>query len=422
MQFDDFGLDPRLQRNLQAMGFEVPTPIQSATIPAALAGRDILGSAETGTGKTAAYLLPVLQKLISSPNTGRPRVLIVVPTRELALQVAEHAAQLGRGLPVRVATIYGGVGYGSQDETLRRGVDVVIATPGRLLDQISRRHVAFDGLETLILDEGDRMLDIGFLPDIRRIVRQLPKERQTMLFSATLQSIVDLAHEVTREAMRVQVEETVTPDAITQAVYPVPEQCKFDLLQRLLADESFDSVLIFTRTKHRADRLVRNLQRAKIAAEVIHGNRSQGQRVAALEAFRRGNARVLVATDIAARGIDVRGISHVVNYDVPMQPEDYVHRIGRTGRASAVGCAYTLATPGDMQMIRRIEDILQEKLERREVEGVDYSAPAVRLPTADEIRRYVEANRRKVDTAPAAGQRGRNVASERQSLTERVRV
>ncbi len=422
MQFDDFGLDPRLQRNLQAMGFEVPTPIQSATIPAALAGRDILGSAETGTGKTAAYLLPVLQKLISSPNTGRPRVLIVVPTRELALQVAEHAAQLGRGLPVRVATIYGGVGYGSQDETLRRGVDVVIATPGRLLDQISRRHVAFDGLETLILDEGDRMLDIGFLPDIRRIVRQLPKERQTMLFSATLESIVDLAHEVTREAMRVQVEETVTPDAITQAVYPVPEQCKFDLLQRLLADESFDSVLIFTRTKHRADRLVRNLQRAKIAAEVIHGNRSQGQRVAALEAFRRGNARVLVATDIAARGIDVRGISHVVNYDVPMQPEDYVHRIGRTGRASAVGCAYTLATPGDMQMIRRIEDILQEKLERREVEGVDYSAPAVRLPTADEIRRYVEANRRKVDTAPAAGQRGRNVASERQSLTERVRV
>jgi len=422
MQFDDFGLDPRLQRNLQAMGFEVPTPIQSATIPAALAGRDILGSAETGTGKTAAYLLPVLQKLISSPNTGRPRVLIVVPTRELALQVAEHAAQLGRGLPVRVATIYGGVGYGSQDETLRRGVDVVIATPGRLLDQISRRHVAFDGLDTLILDEGDRMLDIGFLPDIRRIVRQLPKERQTMLFSATLESIVDLAHEVTREAMRVQVEETVTPDAITQAVYPVPEQCKFDLLQRLLADESFDSVLIFTRTKHRADRLVRNLQRAKIAAEVIHGNRSQGQRVAALEAFRRGNARVLVATDIAARGIDVRGISHVVNYDVPMQPEDYVHRIGRTGRASAVGCAYTLATPGDMQMIRRIEDILQEKLERREVEGVDYSAPAVRLPTADEIRRYVEANRRKVDTAPAAGQRGRNVASERQSLTERVRV
>jgi ATP-dependent RNA helicase RhlE len=422
MQFDNFGLDPRLQRNLQAMGFEVPTPIQSATIPAALAGRDILGSAETGTGKTAAYLLPVLQKLISSPRTGQLRVLVVVPTRELALQVAEHAAQLGHGLPVRVATIYGGVGYGSQDKALQRGVDVIIATPGRLLDQISRRHVVFDMLETLVLDEGDRMLDIGFLPDIRRIVRLLPRERQTMLFSATLQSIVGLAGEVTRDAVRVQVEETVTPDAITQAVYPVPEQCKFDLLQRLLADDSLDSVLIFARTKHRADRLVRNLQRAKVSAEVIHGNRSQGQRVAALEAFRRGNVRVLVATDIAARGIDVQGISHVVNYDVPMQPEDYVHRIGRTGRASAVGHAYTLATPADAQMIRRIEDILQEKIERRQVEGVDYSAPAVRLPTAEEIRRYVEANRRKPDAAPAGSQRRQGAAMERQPITERVRI
>jgi len=395
MYFDDLELDPRLQRNVQAMGFERPTPIQASTIPHALAGRDILGSAETGTGKTAAYVLPLLQKLIASPATHELRALVMVPTRELALQVAEHAAQLGRGLPLRVVTIYGGVGYGAQDQALQRGVDIIIATPGRLLDQISRRHLTFDALEILVLDEGDRMLDIGFLPDIRRIVRLLPAKRQTMLFSATLQSIVDLANEVTRDAVRVQAEETVTPDAIAQAVYPVPEQCKFELLQRLLADASLDSVLIFARTKHRADRLVRNLQRAKISATVIHGNRSQGQRVAALEAFRRGNARVLVATDIAARGIDVQGISHVVNYDVPMQPEDYVHRIGRTGRATAVGCAYTLATPGDMQMIRRIEDILQEKLERRYVEGIDYSAPAVRLPTAEEIRRYVEANRRK---------------------------
>jgi len=422
MQFTDFELDPRLQANLRAMGFEAPTPIQSATIPAALAGRDILGSAETGTGKTAAYLLPVLQKLISSPGPVRPRVLVVVPTRELALQVGEHAVQLGRGLPVRVATVYGGVGYGSQDKALQQGVDIVIATPGRLLDQIARRRVSFGALEVLVLDEGDRMLDIGFLPDIRRIVRQLPSERQTMLFSATLESIVDLAHEVTRDAVRVQAEETVTPDAITQVVYPVPEHCKFDLLQRLLAQEGMDSVLIFTRTKHRADRLVRNLHRAHIDAMVIHGDRSQGQRVAALDAFRRGSARVLVATDIAARGIDVRGISHVVNYDVPMQPEDYVHRIGRTGRAFAVGHACTLATPSDAQMIRRIEDILQEKLERREVEGVDYSAPAVRLPTAEEIRRYVEANRRKTDAAPATAQQERPAPRERRAVAERARA
>jgi ATP-dependent RNA helicase RhlE len=422
MQFSDFDLDPRLLRNVQAMGFEEPTPIQSATIPQALAGHDILGSAETGTGKTAAYLLPILQKLISSPGTQCPRALVIVPTRELALQVSAHATQLGHDLSLRIATIYGGVGYGSQDDALQHGAEIVIATPGRLLDQITRRHMAFTGLQVLVLDEGDRMLDIGFLPDIRRIVRLLPRERQTMLFSATLEPIVGLAREVTYEAVRVQVEETITPGAITQVLYPVPEHLKFELLQQLLADASLDCVLVFTRTKHRADRLVRDLQRARISAAVIHGNRSQSQRVAALEAFRCGRMRVLVATDIAARGIDVEGISHVVNYDVPMQPEDYVHRIGRTGRATAVGHAYTLATPEDAQMIHRIEYLLQEKLERREVAGVDYSTPSVRIPNADEIRRYVEANRRKSDAAPVASPRTESAPRRRRAVVASARV
>ena len=395
MQFNNFKLDPRLQRNLQAIGFEQPTPIQQGTIPHALEGHDILGSAETGTGKTAAFLLPLLQKLLMAPPARHPRALILLPTRELALQVAEQATALSRGLKLRVATIYGGVGAKPQEEALRQGVDIVIATPGRLLDHLGRHNISFNALQVLVLDEADRMLDIGFLPDIRRIVRLLPRNRQTMLFSATLQPVVELAREVTYKAVRVEVEKTVTPDAITQAVYPVPEHLKFKLLQQLLEDERLDSVLIFARTKHRADRLARNLQRAEIPAAVIHGNRSQNQRVAALEAFRKGRTRVLVATDIAARGIDVQGISHVVNYDVPMQPEDYVHRIGRTGRAQAIGQAYTLATPLDSPMIQRIEAVLKQKIERRKLNGLDYNAPAPPRPEAKPVSRPVEPERRK---------------------------
>ncbi len=401
MSFNSFNLDPRLLKNVQAMDFEEPTPIQTATIPPALAGRDILGSAETGTGKTAAFLLPLLQKLINSPQLREPRALIVLPTRELALQVADHAEQLSHGTGLRIATIYGGVGYAPQEQALRTGVDVVIATPGRLLDHMERRNVTFQALKVLVLDEADRMLDIGFLPDIRRIMRQVPKERQTFLFSATLQPIIALAREVTRDAVRVEVEKTATPDTISHALYPVPEHMKFQLLKQLLEDDKMDSVLIFTRTKHRADRIVRDLQRAKVPAAVIHGNRSQSQRVAALDAFKSGHMRVLVATDIAARGIDVEGISHVVNYDVPMQAEDYVHRIGRTGRAQAIGEAFTLVTPADERMVNRIEFVLKQKLERRKVEGIDYRTPAAKIPDADAIRRYVEANRRKPQIAPA---------------------
>ncbi len=395
MTFNEFDLDPRLLRNLQTMGFEEPTPIQCATIAEALEGRDILGSAETGTGKTAAFLLPLLQKLIQSPGTNLPRALVVLPTRELALQVAEQATQLSHGLKLHVAVIYGGVKYKPQEDALKRGVDLVIATPGRLLDHAGRGHIEFSALQVLVIDEADRMMDIGFLPDLRRIVRLLPRDRQTMMFSATLGPIVDLSYEMTRDPLRVEVEKTVTPDAISQAFYSVPEHLKFQLLERLLEDKSLDSVLVFARTKQRADRLAGELKRARIPAAVIHGDRNQGQRVAALEAFRHHKTRVLVATDIAARGIDVEGIALVVNYDVPNQPMDYVHRVGRTGRAQAVGQAYTLVTPFDYPMIQRIQRILNRKIEQRKIEGLDYSAPAAHVATPEEIRRYIEANRHK---------------------------
>ncbi len=390
------GLDPRLQKGIGQLGFSQPTPIQSATIPTALTGRDILGSAETGTGKTAAFLLPILQKLLAFHKATRAvRALIVVPTRELALQVAEQAEQLSAHTPLRVAAIYGGVAMGGQEKALRQGAEIIVATPGRLLDHVERKNISFASLQVLVLDEADRMLDVGFLPDIRRIVRLLPRERQTMLFSATLpQAILNLAREVTHDAAHVEVQKTITPDAIAQTVFPVPEHLKAQVLQQLLREEEMDSVLIFARTKHRADRLAKQLERANIRARVIHGDRSQSQRIAALEAFRRGHSRVLVATDIAARGIDVEGISHVVNYDVPMQPEDYVHRIGRTGRMQAVGKAYTLVTPVDEGMVRRIEAVLKQKIERRKLDGIDYRTPALAQPTADAIRRYAAANRR----------------------------
>lgn len=384
MSFTDFGLDPRLEQGVRSLGFDQPTPIQAEGIPIALQGRDILGSAETGTGKTAAYLLPTFQKLLASHGRGHElQALVLVPTRELALQVAQQGEQLSSHTGLRVGAIYGGVGLGNQERALGRGLDVVIATPGRLLDHAARKNVRFTSLQVLVLDEADRMLDIGFLPDLRRIVHLLPRERQTMLFSATLvPSILSLASEVTRKPARIQVETTATPQEITQTVFPVPEHLKTHALHQLLKEEDMDSVLIFARTKHRADRVARQLQRANIRADVIHGDRSQGQRIAALEAFRRGKSRVLVATDIAARGIDVEGISHVVNYDVPMQPEDYVHRIGRTGRAHAVGNAYTLMTQLDEEMVYRIEGILNQKIQRRHLEGIDYGAlPAYPSPS-----------------------------------------
>jgi len=395
MSFSTLGLDARLEKSVAALGFTQPTPIQTATIPAALDGQDILGSAETGTGKTAAYLLPLLQRWLATSARGHAlHVLILVPTRELALQVAEQAKALSAFTEARIAAIFGGVPMGAQTTALRRGADIVIATPGRLLDHAERRNIAFATMRALVLDEADRMLDVGFMPDIRRIVALLPRERQTMLFSATLSpEVVGLAAHVTRHPARIQVERTATPPAIEQTVFPVPEHLKAQVLQRLLREEGMDSVLVFARTKHRAERVARQLQRANIRAAVIHGDRSQAQRLAALDDFRRGTSRVLVATDIAARGIDVEGISHVVNYDAPQHVEDYVHRIGRTGRMQAAGRAYTLVTPGDEMVVRRIEIVLQHKIERRRLDGIDYRAPALVQPDADAIRRYVETHR-----------------------------
>ena len=408
MSFSTFGLDPRLEKGVAALGFEQPTPIQLATIPAALSGQDILGSAETGTGKTAAFLLPLIQKLLgrSAPEQTmrghKTRALILVPTRELAVQVAEHAHALCKHIDLQVTAIYGGVGMTAQEQALKRGADIVIATPGRMLDHMARGNVSFRALQVLVLDEADRMLDVGFLPDIRRIVRELPRERQTMLFSATLvPSILSLASEVTVRPARIQVETSATPPAIAHTLFQVSEQSKPQALQQLLQDQAMDSVLVFARTKHRADRIVKQLKKANIRADVIHGNRSQNQRLAALDAFRRGKARVLVATDIAARGIDVEGISHVVNYDVPMQAEDYVHRTGRTGRAQAAGSAYTLITPLDEPLVRNIERVLAQKLPRQRLEGIDYNASRFSQPDPEAIRRYVQEQRQR-KPSPAA--------------------
>lgn len=403
MNFNQFGLDARLQKSIAALGFQEPTPIQAATIPVALTGQDILGSAETGTGKTAAFLIPAIQKLlVQNAQAHALRVLILVPTRELALQVAEQAQALVKHTDLRVAAIYGGVGMVNQEQALKRRTDIIIATPGRLQDHMQRGYVTFQDLQVLVLDEADRMLDVGFLPAIRRIVRELPRERQTMLFSATLVAeILSLASEVTFKPARIAVETTVTPQAIEQTLFTVGEHQKTEALQKLLADKEMESVLVFARTKHRADKIVKHLKKANIRADVIHGNRSQGQRVAALNAFRNGKARVLVATDIAARGIDVEGISHVVNYDVPMQAEDYVHRIGRTGRAQAVGSAYTLVTPLDEPQVKKIERVLNQKLPRRRIDGIEPSASMFNQPNADAIQQYIQANRQRKMTMAA---------------------
>ncbi len=374
MLFSDFPLDRRLLGNLETIRFTEATPIQRSAIPPALDGRDILGSAETGTGKTAAYVLPILQRLLATPWRSGPRALVLVPTRELALQVLEHSEALRGALRIRTEAVYGGVGLGRGRAELRRGVDILVATPGRLLDHLARGDVSFRNLEILVVDEADRMLDIGFLPDLRRIVRALPQERQTLLFSATLDPVAGLAREITRLPVRIEVATATTPAMIDQALLPVAEHGKFDLLRHLLRDSALESVLVFARTKHRADRVARRLRDTEVRVGVIHGDRSQSQRFAALESFRSGRTRVLVATDVAARGIDVTGVSHVVNYDVPRQPEDYVHRIGRTGRARTAGEALTLVTPGDEPMVRQIERTLERTLPRRRVEG--FAAPA----------------------------------------------
>ncbi len=358
------------------MGFEKPTPIQTAALPPALAGRDILASAMTGSGKTAAFVVPILQRLMSPAGTAGTRALVLTPTRELAAQVHEHLVALGRFGRVTATTVFGGVKPAAQIRALRSGVNVVVATPGRLLDHMQQPWFRIEQLEVLVLDEADRMLDMGFLPDIRRILSRLPEHRQTMLFSATLpRPIVTLSRDLLDRPVRLDIERRVAPaTGVRQAVLLVPEQQKKDLLVKML-HRDVRTALVFTRTKHRANRLARYLDRAGIPCDRIHGNRSQPQRESALAAFKAGRIRVLVATDVASRGIDVEALPHVINFDVPGQPEDYVHRVGRTARAGATGDALTFVSPAEEDGLRAIERTVGRRIDQQKIE--DYGLHAV---------------------------------------------
>src|SRR6185312_7244912 len=374
--FEELRLAPELLKAVRRAGYEQPTPIQTRTIPLILRGRDVIGLAQTGTGKTAAFTLPIVHRLLGGPR--RVRVLVLVPTRELAAQVTENFATYAGFTELRVTDVYGGVAIGPQETALRSGVDVVIATPGRLLDHMERRNITFDDLEVLVLDEADRMLDMGFAPQINRVVAEIPAYRQTLLFSATMPAEVEaLARKYLRKPIVAQVgRRTEAVSTVTHAVYPVARERKSELLVELLRQDAMDSVLVFTRTKHGADRVVRNVQRAGIHAVALHADRSQAQRTQALEQFKRGEVRVLVATDIAQRGLDIAGISHVINYDVPAQPEDYVHRIGRTGRALATGDALTFMAADEIAMVRLIERVLGQPIPRVSVPGYDFGTVA----------------------------------------------
>jgi ATP-dependent RNA helicase RhlE len=379
MDFRQLGLDPRVLRAVDEAGYTEPTPIQAAAIPLILSGKDLIGIAQTGTGKTAAFTLPLLTRLATGHSSpGHIRGLFLAPTRELVVQIHENVRNYAQFLSLSVATVFGGVGEKPQIEALRRGADIIIATPGRLIDLMARRYGNFSGIQHLVLDEADRMLDMGFLPSIRDIVRQLPKRRQTLLFSATLSREIEA---VTREFLQspqsVEIGRRSNPaESVAQSVYEVARHLKPALLQQLLLDPAMEMVLVFTRMKHGADRIARRLEQSGIRTATLHSNRSQNQRTRALAEFKGGAVRVLVATDIAARGIDVDGISHVVNFDFPMAPEDYVHRIGRTGRANAVGDAISLVSSDEFNDLRALERFINRAVPRKRLEGFNYSAAA----------------------------------------------
>jgi ATP-dependent RNA helicase RhlE len=370
--FSELNLSPRLAAGVDALGYEEPTPIQQQSIPPIMAGRDVIGLAQTGTGKTAAFALPILQHLEGGPR-GRVRALIVAPTRELAEQIHRAFADLGRQTRLRSVAIYGGVGMGAQLQALRSGPEVVVACPGRLLDHVRQGTISLAHVEILVLDEADRMFDMGFLPDVRRIIRAVPEQRQTLLFSATMpDDIRTLAREVLHNPITVQIGRSAPAETVSHALYPVPTHLKTELLTEILRTTETDAVLVFTRTKHRAKRLAQELQRDGFRATSLQGNLSQNQRQAAMDGFRSGDFRVMVATDIAARGIDVLSISHVINYDMPDTADAYTHRIGRTGRAEQAGEAFSLFTPADVDTLRAVERLLGHHLERRTLPGFDY--------------------------------------------------
>ena len=377
MAFTKLGLSPTIMEGVRAMGYVEPTPIQLRAIPLILEGRDVIGSAQTGTGKTAAFALPILSKL--GEHEPRARVLILEPTRELAAQVETAIRDFARFTNLTVSVIFGGVGYGKQTEDLKRGVDIIVATPGRLLDLIEQGTCRLDHIQHLVLDEADRMLDMGFLPDVRRILDRCPRDRQSSLFSATIPPQIEtLIQWAMRnpETIEIGARRSVA-DTVKHVIYPVADVQKTDLLLALLDKVHYESVIVFCRTKHGADRAAGLLKRSNHAVAVLHSNRTQREREQALEGFRNGKFEVLVATDIAARGLDIADVSHVINYDVPQHPEDYIHRIGRTGRAEASGDAFTLMVAEDAKHVIAIERFISQKIVRTKLEGFDYRYTAL---------------------------------------------
>ena len=374
--FESLGLSEAVQRAVRDAGYSTPTPIQREAIPLVLRGRDVIGLAQTGTGKTAAFTLPLVNLLIGGP--GRTRAIVLTPTRELCMQVEESIQKYAKHSQLSVVAVFGGVPLEPQQRALRQGVDVIVATPGRLIDHLERQNVVFDDLEVLVLDEADRMLDMGFAPQINRLVNEMPKYRQTLLFSATMPPEVEvLARKYLRKPIVVQIgRRSEAAQTVTHAVYPVPRERKSSLLSHLLKDGELDSVLVFVRTKIGADRVVRHLEHEGIDAVAMHADKTQAQRTRALEDFKAGKIRVLVATDIAQRGLDISHITHVISYDVPQQPEDYVHRIGRTGRASKEGDAYTFMSPDEIAMVRTIEAVMGKPIPRVSVPGYDFGTVA----------------------------------------------
>ncbi|MDB5026861.1 MAG: helicase, superfamily [Candidatus Eremiobacteraeota bacterium] len=376
--FDALGLSPALLRAVRELGYTSPTPVQAEAIPPGLAGRDILASAQTGTGKTAAFGIPLIEKLATLPRK-KTRALILAPTRELAAQIADHLTQLGKGSNLRVAAIFGGVGFGAQIAAFARGTEIIVATPGRLMDLMGQGAARFDDISLLVLDEADRMLDMGFLPAVKRIVAKLPAQRQTLFFSATIApEVLKLTRDLLRDPVRVEMvpqSNATTAAGITHTAYTVEQGSKTDLLVELLKDNNIFSAIAFTRTKARANRLALALAKHNVSAERIHGDRSQAQRTRALADFKRGKLRVLVATDVAARGIDIVDLGHVVNYDVPMVPEDYVHRVGRTARAEQTGDAITFVSRDEERLFRDIEKAVGRRIDRSKVPQLPEPAP-----------------------------------------------
>ena len=384
MPFNQFGLRPELLQGIQALGYEAPTPVQERALPEALSGKDVIGSAQTGSGKTVAFTLPLLQKLLADREAEggakaglRVRALVLTPTRELATQVERAISELAKFSPVRCVTVIGGASFHNQTQELKRGAEVVVATPGRLLDHIRSGTFNLQNVRVAVLDEADRMLDMGFMPDVRRIMRMLPAERQTLMFSATIPIEVErVVNEFMRAPVRVEVDRPrATASTVTQFLYPITEDQKAALLEALIRADGVDSVIIFTRTKVRADRVAGWLQRKAIRCVVLHSDLSQGERDRGMADFREGRHTVLVATDLAARGLDVPEVSHVINYDVPEHPEDYVHRIGRTGRAMATGDAATLVALEEEKLIPTIEAFIGQELQRKALQGFPYRVP-----------------------------------------------